>query len=121
MGEILRKNIDKADEVRTFDKGTLEIVTVGDVIFGRAIFEPGWRWSESVKPIVGGDSCQHAHKTYVLSGRLEVRLDDGTEMELGPGDVAVIPAGHDAWVVGDESCVAVDFDDNSIEYAKPTS
>jgi hypothetical protein len=76
---------------------------------GRATFRPGWRWSTDVKPVVGTDSCQLAHSSYVVSGRFHVRMDDGTERELGPGDAHVVSAGHDAWVVGDEPCVAIDF------------
>jgi len=120
MAKIQSKNIDKPDESRTFDKGKIDVVTLGDVTFGRATFEPGWKWSECVKPIVQTDSCAVHHKTFVLSGRLHVRMDDGTEAEAGPGDVVVIEAGHDAWVVGDEPCVAFDFDEASKDYAKPS-
>jgi ethanolamine utilization protein EutQ (cupin superfamily) len=121
MGEILSKNIDKPDDSRTVDKGRVDIVTVGEVVFSRAVFQPGWRWSECVKPIAQTDSCQFHHRTYVQSGRLHVVLDDGTEADAGPGDVIVIPPGHDAWVVGDEPCVGFDFDDASKDYAKPPS
>jgi uncharacterized cupin superfamily protein len=119
MGAPQRKNIDTPDESRSFDKGRVDIVTVGDVTFGRAVFEPGWRWSECVKPIAGTDSCEFEHRTFVLSGRLRVRMDDGTELEGGPGDVLLIPPGHDGWVVGDELCISFDFDDNARDYAKP--
>jgi mannose-6-phosphate isomerase-like protein (cupin superfamily) len=119
MGKLDHKNIDSADEVRTFDKGRVEVVSLADVSFSRATFEPGWRWSECVKPIAGTDSCEFNHRTFIQSGRLHIRLDDGTEQELGAGDVAVIPPGHDAWVVGDEPVVSIDFDAD--DYAKPSS
>ena len=118
MGEILRKSIEQPDESRTFEKGRVAVVNLGDAVFSRVVFEPGWRWSECVKPIVGGDSCQHHHRTFVLSGRLHVVLDDGTESDIGPGDVVDIPPGHDGWVVGDEACVTYDFDATSRDYAK---
>ena len=82
-----------------------DIVNLGEVTVGRAVFEPGWRWSENVKPIVGTDSCQVPHVGYVVSGRMVVRMDDGTEHEFGPGDAGTIPPGHDAWIEGDEACV----------------
>jgi ethanolamine utilization protein EutQ (cupin superfamily) len=116
---IQRKNIDSADEVRTFEHGKVEMITLGDVMFGRSTFDPGWRWSECVKPIAGTESCEFHHRTFIVSGRLHIRLDDGSEDEAGPGDVLVIPPGHDAWVVGDEPCVAIDFDESTGEYAKP--
>ena len=75
----------------------------------RAVFEPGWRWSESVRPIVGTNSCQTAHLGYVVSGRMHVVMDDGTEAEAGPGEVFAIAPGHDAWIPGDEACVVIDF------------
>jgi mannose-6-phosphate isomerase-like protein (cupin superfamily) len=115
-----KKNIDKPDDTRTFDKGHLDAVTLGEVAFGRAIFEPGWRWSESVKPIAGTDSCQVHHNGYIVSGSLHVVMDDGTEIDVNPGDVFVCPPGHDAWVTSDEPCVAYDFSPGAIAtYAKP--
>ncbi|QIN80709.1 cupin domain-containing protein [Rubrobacter marinus] len=104
------KSLDSPDEVRSFEKGRMDVVNLGgDVVAGRAVFEPGWRWSEHVKPVAGTDSCQVAHVGYVLSGRLHVRMDDGSEGELGPGDAMTIPPGHDAWTVGDEPCTMLDF------------
>lgn len=90
-------------------KGRVDILKVGDGVIGRATFEPGWRWSEHVKPLAGTDSCQASHVGYVISGRQKVIMDDGTELEFGPGDVVAIPAGHDGVVVGDEPCVFLDF------------
>jgi hypothetical protein len=94
-------------------------VKIAGVIVGRARLEPGWRWSESVKPIVGTDSCEAAHFQYHLSGVLRVRMDDGTEFECRAGDVCLIPPGHDAWVVGDEPVEVVDFQGMS-NYAEST-
>jgi mannose-6-phosphate isomerase-like protein (cupin superfamily) len=114
-----RRNLDSPDETRTFEHGKAEVVTLGDFSASRLLFEPGWRWSENVKPIAGTDSCQVLHTGYHVSGRLHVRLDDGTEEEYGPGDAYVIPPGHDAWVVGDEPVVMVDMSSHTAErYAK---
>ena len=76
---------------------------------GRGVFEPGWRWSVDVKPLAGTGSCEASHRAYVLSGRMHVVMDDGQETDIGPGDFAVIPPGHDAWTVGKEPCVMFDF------------
>ena len=116
---LQRRNLDSPDEIRTFDNGKTEVVTLGDFTASRLVLEPGWRWSENVKPIAGTDSCQVLHTGYQVSGRLHVRLDDGTEAECGPGDAYVIPPGHDAWVVGDEPVVSVDMSSVTAErYAK---
>jgi mannose-6-phosphate isomerase-like protein (cupin superfamily) len=113
------KSFDNPDEVRLFkDHGAMHVVHLGDTAAGLGTFEPGWRWSDDVKPIAGTDSCQAHHSLYVLSGRMHVVMDDGTEAEVGPGDAVVIPAGHDAWTVGDEPCVSVDFT-GVARYAKP--
>ena len=106
------------DEVREFPKGKLEIAKIGGAIVGRATFQPGWKWSESVKPIAGTDSCQKHHNGYCVSGQMLVKLDDGTEIEARAGDAYEFPAGHDGWVVGDEACVMVDFDPDIATYAK---
>lgn len=103
------KSIDTPDEKPTFEHGEVRVVKLGDVSIGRAVFEPGWRWSTDVKPAAGTDSCQIPHTGYIVSGRMRVRMDDGEERDLGPGDAHVVPPGHDAWVVGDEPCVAIDF------------
>jgi len=109
METIKKKNLDKPEEKRQFPNGSVDLVTLGSVTFGRGTFLPGWRWSESVKPIAKTDSCQAPHTQYHVSGRLHVKMDDGTEMEYGPGDVGVVPPGHDAWVVGDEPVVVIDI------------
>jgi uncharacterized cupin superfamily protein len=116
---VSKKSIESPDEVREVPKGRIEMVTIGDTSFSRSIFEPGWKWSESVKPIAQTESCEFVHKLYVASGSLRVRMDDGTELDLEPGDVAVIGAGHDAWVTSSEPCVAYDFGDEDADYAKP--
>ena len=89
--------------------GTVEFVTVGDMTVSKLTFHRGWRWSLHVKPLVGGDSCQTFHHGFVVDGRLAVRMDDGTEAEFRAGDVWIIPPGHDAWVLGDETVVALEF------------
>jgi ketosteroid isomerase-like protein len=103
------KNIGTPDEKHSFEHGEVEIVNLTGVTIGRATFRPGWRWSTDVKPVVGTHSCQLVHTSYVVSGRFHVQMDDGAELDLGPGDAHVVPAGHDAWVVGDEPCVTIDF------------
>src|SRR5829696_2492191 len=109
MATLEVKNLASPDETRRFDKGRVELVQLGNVTAGRGVFEPGWKWSECVKPIAKTESCQAPHTLYMISGRMHVRMDDGTERELGPGDVGVIPPGHDAWIVGNEQCVGIDF------------
>ncbi len=118
VAQMQKRNMSEAEEVRTFDKGTLELVTMDGVTFGRATLQPGWKWSTCVKPIANTESCQAAHLQYQISGRLHVVMDDGSEMEFGPGDVAQLPPGHDAWVVGNEPVVAIDIT-GMTEYAKP--
>lgn len=116
------KNIDKPDERRDFPRGHLEVCNLSGLTFGVATFEPGWRWSESVKPIAGTDSCQVHHTAFVVQGRMRLHADDGTEAEIGPGDLFVCPPGHDAWVVGYEQCIMYDFAGGAANYAKaPTT
>jgi hypothetical protein len=103
------KNMDAADERRTFEHGSLDIVNLTGATIVRAIFRPGWKWSTDIKPLVGTESCQLAHTGYIVSGRLGVCMDGGREYAFGPGDAHVVSPGHDAWVVGDEPCVALDF------------
>jgi hypothetical protein len=103
------RSFDHPDEVREFPNGRLELVNIAGVAVGRATLRPGWRWSKSVQPIVKTDSCEAAHFQYQLSGVLMVRMDDGTEFESHAGDVTLVPPGHDAWVVGNEPVVVVDF------------
>ena len=97
------------DQTRAFPNGRAEIVRIGDAEVGRLVFEPGWRWSNDVKPIARTNSCEAPHFQYHVSGRLAIRMDDGTEFVAGPGDITSLPSGHDAWVVGDEPVVTVDW------------
>ena len=99
----------KPDEVRKFPKGYLELVKIGGSTVGRAVFEPGWKWSESLQPIAKTKSCEVAHFQYHVAGVLMVVMDDGTKFECRPGDVSLLPSGHDAWVVGNEQVIVVDF------------
>ncbi len=115
--DTVKKNLSKPDETRPFAKGKIEVVKVGDLTFGKATFEPGWKWSEHVKPIVGTKSCMVNHNGYIVSGRMRIKMDDGKETDIGPGDVFVCPPGHDAWILGNEQCVAYDFSGAAI-YAK---
>jgi hypothetical protein len=117
---LQKKTLSAPDEVRTFDKGKVEVATVGTVTFGRGSFEPGWKWSESVKPIVKTDYCEAPHIQYHVSGRLRIKMADGSEEEFGPGDVGITPPGHDAWVIGDEPVVVIDISGMK-EYAKPAA
>ncbi len=111
------KNFTQPDEVREFPKGKLELIKIGNAVIGRGIFEPGWKWSESVQPLAKTHSCEAPHFQYHVSGILMVKMDDGTLLECKPGDVSLLPMGHDAWVVGNEAAVVVDFQ-GMLDYAK---
>jgi len=120
MAGIEKKSFESPDETRTPDKSTVAVVHLGTVSAGRLTAQPGWKWSECIKPIVGTDSCQARHIGAVLSGRLRIAHDDGTEVEVGPGDAYVIEPGHDAWVLGDEDFVAFEFESKTAQdYATP--
>ena len=110
------KDFGHPDEVREFPKGHLEIVKIGGATVGRATFEPGWHWADSVQPLVKTKSCEAPHFQYHVSGVLKVIMDDGTEFICKAGDVSLLPSGHDAWVVGDEPAVVVDFQ-GMLDYA----
>ena len=114
-----KKSIRTPDEVREFDKGRIEMLTIGETFFARTVFEPGWRWSESVKPLVGTESCELPHAAYVASGALHVSMDDGRQLDVEAGELFVVGPGHDAWVIGDEPCVLYDFGGEDADYAKP--
>ena len=111
------KTFTTPDELREFPRGRAEIVKVGGGEVGRLVFQPGWRWSNDVKPLTKTRSCEAPHFQYHVSGELAIRMDDGTELVAGPGDVTALPSGHDAWVVGDEPVVVVDWCGAS-EYGK---
>ncbi len=110
------KQFSNADEVRTFPKGKLELVHIGGAVIGRATLEPGWKWSESVQPLAKTKSCEAPHFQYHVSGTIMIQMDDGTKIEAKAGDVSLLPLGHDAWVVGNEPVVVVDFQ-GMVDYA----
>ena len=119
MPGITTGSFDSPDESRTPDKTKVDILKLGDTTIGRSTFQPGWKWSECIKPVVGGDSCQARHVGTVASGQLHIVHEDGGESVAGPGDAYVIEPGHDAWVEGDEPFVAFEFEATTVaEYAK---
>ena len=107
---LQKKSLNQPDEVRPFKegKGKVAVFNIGNQTIGRGEFEPGWRWSSHVKPIAGTDSCHAAHTGIILEGRMVVKMENGPQMEFGPGDVFYMPPGHDAWVVGNQRCVLFD-------------
>jgi class 3 adenylate cyclase len=107
---LQRRRFSEPSDVRMLPRGRIDVVELDDLVVGRMSYEPGWRWSVDIKPIAGTDTCQYHHVGVTLSGRLRVEMPDGTELEIAPGDVFEIPPGHDAWVVGDEPWVSVDFE-----------
>ncbi len=109
MARLQRKDLSKPDEVRSFGLGRVEIFDMDDVVVGRTVFEPGWRWSEQVKQIAGTELCEYHHLGFTISGRFHIVMKDGTEMEFGPNQAFEIPSGHDAYVVGDDPWVTLDF------------
>src|SRR5919109_980197 len=109
MAAYERKDLAKPDEVREFPKGRLELVNAGGGVVGRLVLEPGWRWSEHVKPIAGTEWCEAPHFQYHVSGTLRIQMADGNEFDARAGDVTALPQGHDAWVVGEEPVVVVDW------------
>ena len=121
MANLVAKSFDSPDEVRSPEKTRLDVVDLGGTKAARMTAQPGWKWSECIKPVVGGDSCQNRHIGAVASGRLHVVHSDGTEADVGPGAVYRIEPGHDAWVIGDEPFVAYEFESTAAEtYAKPS-
>jgi hypothetical protein len=119
MPGVQSRDFDSPDETRTPDKTKVDIVRMDGTTVGRFVFEPGWRWSECVKPVAGTESCQARHIGIAQSGRIAVQHEDGTLLEIGPGDAYIIEPGHDAWVVGDERFVGFEFESKSAEeYAK---
>ena len=118
VAHVEHKSANKPEEVREFPHGRVELVKLGGALVGRAVFQPGWRWSTSVKPIAKTASCQAPHFQYQVSGTLRIKMDDGTEIESKSGDFTQIGAGHDAWVVGNEPAVLIDFQ-GLVDYARP--
>lgn len=115
MAALTIGNFDSPDEVRSPNKTRVDVVDLGSTKAARLTAEPGWRWSECIKPVVGTDSCRARHVGVVVSGRMHVVHDDGSEGDLAPGDVYVIEPGHDAWVVGDEAMVGYEFESSTAE------
>jgi hypothetical protein len=119
MAKATKKRFENPDETRTPPNVRVEVLDLGGATAMRGTFEPGWKWSESLKPIVGTDTCEVEHVGYVVSGTMVCKMDDGSEITFNAGDAAYIPPGHDAWVEGSEPCVFLDFQ-GATNYAKPT-
>jgi hypothetical protein len=109
MAEAEQRKLDNPDETRTFEKGRVDLVNIGGGTVGRLTLEPGWRWSTHVKPIAGTDWCEAPHFQYHAAGHIGVKMEDGAEFEVGPGEITALPKGHDAWVIGNEPVVLIDF------------
>ncbi len=118
MAKLQRKRVDRPDEVRNYEGGKIEIFEMDDFVIGRLVMQPGWSWMKNVQPIAGTDLCTYHHLGYTISGRARIRMGDGTEIEVGPDEMYEIPPGHDAWVVGDEPWVSIDFR-GARSYARP--
>ena len=109
MDKAEHKDFKSPDEVRTFEKGKLELLHIGDGVVGKITLQPGWRWSKHVKPIAGTDLCEAPHFQYQVAGRAHIVMSDGTEFDSEPGMVVKLPSGHDAWVLGDQEVVLIDW------------
>jgi len=121
VANLTVKSFDSPDETRTPDKTKLELVDLGTAKVARLTAQPGWRWSECIKPLVGGDSCQARHVGVITIGRMHIAHDDGTEVDAGPGEAYVIEPGHDAWVIGDEAVVGFEFEGTTADtFASPS-
>jgi len=119
MGALQSKRFDEPDELVTLPLLTWQVVVLGEVYVARSVHEPGWKWSEHVKPVVGTRSCQHHHQGVVLSGQMEIETDAGARRRIGPGEAYEVPPGHDSWVVGNEPMVTIEFT-GVRGWAKPT-
>src|SRR3954463_3983188 len=117
MKKAEHKDFGKPDEIREFPKGRVELIRIGGATVGRAVFQPGWKWSTSVQPLAKTKSCEAPHFQYHVSGTIEVVMDDGQKFTCKPGDVSLLPSGHDAWVAGNEPVVVIDWQ-GMVEYAK---
>ncbi len=117
MGQTQWKDFAQPDETRVFNNGQADLLTIGGGTVGRLVLKPGWKWSVDVKPMAGTEWCEAPHFQYLISGRIAVKMATGEEFELGPGTVSFLPSGHDAWVLGDEPVVAVDWH-GATNYAK---
>lgn len=115
MAGVIKKNFDSPDEQRHPDKTEVNVVNLGSVKAAKMTLQPGWRWSECIKPLAGTDSCQVHHEGMVAAGQMHVRHNDGTELDISAGDAYVIEPGHDAWIVGSEAFVGYEFDSKAAE------
>jgi quercetin dioxygenase-like cupin family protein len=115
---VKAKSLDSADETRTFEHGKLELATIDEFSASRVTLEPGWKWSEDIKPLAQTPSCQVQHTGYVISGQMHVVHDDGTEQDISAGDMYVLRPGHDAWITGDETFIGVDFSNDMARFAR---
>lgn len=109
MAASEQKRFGAPDEAREFERGRVDLLNIGGGAVGRLTLQPGWRWSDHVKPVANTDWCEAPHFQYHLSGTLHVKMADGTEFDAVPGDVTALPSGHDAWVVGNEPVVVIDW------------
>ena len=109
MARLQKKSINVPDETLTFDKGKLDRTRIGDTSIGKIYLEPGWSWEKCIKPLAKSESCQASHTQYIISGRIRFKMNDGNEEEYGPGDLAYIPPGHNAWVVGNDPFTGMEF------------
>jgi quercetin dioxygenase-like cupin family protein len=115
---LMKKSFASPDVLRRADRARVELATVEDVTLARIVLQPGWRWSQHARPAAGTDNCRMHHAQLVISGRLHVALDDGEQLDLGPGDFASIPPEHDSWVVGDEPYVCIEFSPDVRRYGR---
>jgi hypothetical protein len=119
MAGVEKRDFGSPDETRTPNKTRIDVVHVGGTTAARFAMEPGWRWSECVKPVAGTDSCQHRHIGVAQSGRMRVTHEDGTVLEIGPGEAYVIEPGHDAEIISEEQFVGFEFEPKAAEeYAR---
>jgi len=109
MASAERKNLKSPDETRTFEKGNVDLVNIGGGTVGRLTLQPGWQWSKHVKPIAKTEWCEAPHFQYHAAGTIHIKMADGNEFDVGPGEISALPSGHDAWVVGNEPVVLIDF------------
>ena len=117
LAKMQVRGFGKPEETRKFDKGKLDLVKIGGAMVGRAEFQPGWRWSQSLKPLMKTESCEAPHFQYHLAGTLRIKMDDGTTKDVKAGEISFVPPGHDAWVVGKTPVVVIDFQ-GMVDYAK---
>lgn len=120
LASAVRKSFDSPDQVREFQRGRIEVIQLEDTVISRITLEPGWTWSNDIKPTAGTETCQVTHLQYVISGRLKVDMDDGSSLELKAGDITWLPAGHTAEVLGNEPYTAIDMSPKMLDYFKKT-